>query len=77
MDVKEIVFNIVASICETGVENISEQTTIGDFPGWDSIGQLNIIQQVEDTLEISFEPEELMDMEDVSDIVKAAEGKLQ
>lgn len=77
MDVKETVFNIVASVCETEVNNITEQTTVGDFPGWDSMGQLSILQQVEEALEISFEPEELMEMEDVSDIIKAVESKLQ
>lgn len=76
MNVKETVIKIVAEVCETEVENISEQTAIGDFPGWDSMGQLNILQQVEAALEISFEPEELMEMEDVSDIIKMAESKL-
>lgn len=77
MNVKETVFNIVASVCETEVGNITEQTTVGDFPGWDSMGQLSILQQVEEALEISFETEELMEMEDVADIIKAVESKLQ
>ena len=77
MNVKEEVFKIVAAVCETEVENITDQTTVGDFPGWDSMGQLNILQQVEEALGISFEPEELMEMEDVADIIKAAEEKLQ
>ena len=67
---------IVAAVCETEVENITDQTTIGDFPGWDSMGQLSILQQVEETLDISFEPEEMMELEDVNDIVKAVESKL-
>ncbi len=76
VNVKETVIKIVAEVCETEVENITVQTAIGDFPGWDSMGQLNILQQVEEALEISFEPEELMEMEDVSDIIKMAESKL-
>lgn len=76
MNVKEEVYKIVAAVCETEVENITDQTTVGDFPGWDSMGQLNILQQVEEALEISFEPEELMEMEDVADIIKMAESKL-
>lgn len=76
MNVKEEVYKIVASVCETEVENITDKTTIGDFPGWDSMGQLSILQQVEETLDISFEPEELMEMEDVSDIINMSESKL-
>jgi acyl carrier protein len=76
MNVQEEVFKIVASVCETEVENISGETTIGDFPGWDSMGQLGILQQVEEKFDISFEPEEMMELEDVNDIVKSVEEKL-
>ncbi len=76
MNVQEEVFKIVASVCETEVENINGETTIGDFPGWDSMGQLAILQQVEEKFDISFEPEEMMELEDVNDIVKSVEEKL-
>jgi acyl carrier protein len=76
MNVKEEVFKIIASVCETEVENINEETTIGDFPGWDSMGQLAILQQVEEKFDISFDPEEMMDLEDVNDIIKSVEEKL-
>ena len=35
MNVKEKVFEIVASVCETEVSNVNENSTIGDFPQWD------------------------------------------
>ena len=76
MDVKAKVFEIVAQVCETEVENVTLESTIGDFPGWDSMGHLAILQQVEEACDISFEPEEMMDIEDVSDIIKAVESKL-
>ena len=76
MDVKAKVFEIVAQVCDTDVANVTMESTIGDFPGWDSMGHLTILQQVEEECEVSFEPEEMMDLEDVSDIVKAVEEKL-
>lgn len=76
MEIQKKVFEIVAKVCETEVTNISLETTIGDFPGWDSMGHLTILQQVEEELEISFDPEEMMDLEDVNDIVNAVKGKL-
>ena len=77
MDVKAKVFEIVAQVCDTDVANVTMESTIGDFPSWDSMGHLTILQQVEEDCEVSFEPEEMMDLEDVSDIVKAVEAKRQ
>lgn len=77
MDVKAKVFEIVAQVCDTDVANVTSESTIGDFPAWDSMGHLTILQQVEEELEVSFEPEEMMDLEDVNDIIKAVEAKLQ
>lgn len=76
MDVKSKVFEIVAQVCDTEVANVTLESTIGDFPAWDSMGHLTILQQVEDELDVSFEPEEMMDLEDVNDIIKAVEAKL-
>lgn len=67
---------IVAGVCETTPDNIAETTTIGDFSQWDSMGHLAILSQVEEAFDINFEPEEMMDLEDVSDIVKAVDDKL-
>lgn len=77
MDVKAKVFEIVAQVCDTDVANVTLESTIGDFPAWDSMGHLTILQQVEEDLKVSFEPEEMMDLEDVNDIIKAVEAKLQ
>lgn len=76
MNIQEKVIEIVAKVCETEVSNVSLESSIGDFPGWDSMGQLSILQQVEDACDVSFEPEEMMELEDVNDIVKAVEAKL-
>jgi len=67
---------VVAAVCETTPDNITENTSIGDFAQWDSMGHLAILSQVEEAFDISFEPEEMMDLEDVSDIVKAVDDKL-
>lgn len=76
MDIKQEVYAIVAKVCEVAVSEINDNTSIGDYPQWDSVGQLTIISMVEETFNINFEPEEMMEMEDVNDIVKAVEAKL-
>lgn len=77
MEVKDKVLEIVAKVCETEVTNITEESTIGDFPQWDSMGHLTILSNVEEAFDINFEPEEMMDLEDVHDIIEAVEEKLK
>ncbi len=76
MDYKDKVIEIIAGVCETEPANITEKTTIGDFAGWDSIGHLTILSSIEEAFDISFEPEEMMDLEDVADILKAVGEKV-
>jgi len=76
MNVKEKVKEIVAAVSGVEVSEVTPQSAIGDFPQWDSMGQMAILQQVEEAFGISFEPEEMMEFEDVNDIVKAVEAKL-
>lgn len=75
-EIKEKIYAIVAEICETTPAEINDNTTIGDYPQWDSVGQLSILSNVEEAFGINFEPEEMMEIEDVKDIVAAVNAKL-
>ena len=77
MDTLEKVIEIVASTCGIDKSEITENSMVGDFPTWDSVGHLSILSSVEEAFDISFEPEEMMEMEDVKDIVNAVNAKLQ
>ena len=76
METKEKVFEIIANVLNVNVTEITLESTVGDFPSWDSLGQLNILQSVQDEFDVEFEPEEMMDIEDVNDIIKAVKSKL-
>lgn len=76
MEVKEKVIEIIANVLEVSPEEITLESTVGDFPKWDSLGQLTILQSVQDEFEVEFEPEEMMEIEDVNDIIKIVESKL-
>lgn len=76
MEIKDKVFEIIANVLNVNASEITLESTVGDFPSWDSLGQLNILQSVQDEFEIEFEPEEMMDIEDVNDVIKAVESKL-
>lgn len=76
METKDKVIEIIANVLEVKPEEITLESIVGDFPTWDSLGQLNILQSVQDEFDVEFEPEEMMDIEDVNDIIKAVESKL-
>lgn len=76
MEILEKVIGIVAKTCEVDKSEVNGESTVGDFPAWDSMGHLAILNAVEEAFDISFEPEEMMEMEDVKDIAEAVNAKL-
>ena len=77
MNILEKVIEIVAATCDVDKSEVNENSTVGDFPAWDSVGHLSILSNVEEAFDISFEPEEMMEIEDVNDIVEAVKNKVQ
>ena len=76
MEVLEKIIEIVATTCDVDKSEVTENSTVGDFPAWDSMGHLAILNAVEEAFDISVEPEEMMELEDVKDIVEAVNQKL-
>ena len=73
MSTQERVIKIIAKAIEVEVNKIDEDTAIGDFPNWDSMGQLIIITSLEKEFDIKFDPEDIMELEDVGDMISAIE----
>lgn len=76
MEIENKIKEIIAQICETSAYNISNTTSIGDFPQWDSMGHLAILSEVGEHFNVIFEPEELSELEDVNDIINAVKEKI-
>lgn len=74
MKIEERVIKIIADAIEVDVNKINEDTAIGDFPNWDSMSQLIIITSLEKEFDIKFDPEDIMDLEDIGDMISAIEG---
>lgn len=73
MNTKERVIKIIAEAIKIEVSKINEDTAIGDFPSWDSMGQLIIISSLEKEFDFKFDPEDIMDLEDVGDMIEIVE----
>lgn len=50
-------------------KDIKAENTRYDIPEWDSIGHLNLILELEDTLGVSFTKQEIEQMNAISDII--------
>ena len=55
---------------------VSLDTGPDDIPGWDSVGHPALAGSLESTFEVSFEVDELMEMENVREIVRILKSKL-
>lgn len=73
MDIANKVKEIIADSIEVEISKIEEDTAIGDFPKWDSMGQIIIISALEKEFDFKFDPEVIMDLEDVGDMIEAVE----
>ena len=73
MNITEKVKQIIAESIEVDIIKINDDTAIGDFPKWDSMNQLIIITSLEKEFDIKFDPEDIMELEDVGDMIEAIE----
>ena len=56
-------------------DNISLETSPGDFPEWDSLGHLNLLTGLEEKFNISFDMEETMSIQSIQDLKNTLESK--
>jgi acyl carrier protein len=77
MEIEQKVIRIIAESLEVTEDQLTEDTAIGDIPEWNSLGHIVIISSLEKEFSINFDPEIIMDLEDVSDIVAAIEERLK
>lgn len=76
MDTKNEIVELIAGVLEVPASKIDEDTAIGDVENWDSLRQLQIIAAIEGKYGFRFDPEVIMDLEDVSDIIAAVEERV-
>lgn len=67
---------IIANILSVTVDEIEDDTAIGDIAEWDSLHHIQIISAIEKEFDLRFTPDVMMDLEDVSDIVNATKARV-
>lgn len=73
---KERVISIIAKVLEVPTDEIELDLGIGDLPEWDSLHHVAIIAELEKEFGIKFDLQDLMEVEDVSDLISLVEEQL-
>ena len=58
------------------LDSVDSTCSQATCPAWDSMGQLNLVAELEDAFDISLEPEEIGEMKSFDDIVKIVKSKI-
>lgn len=69
MNEKQTIIKIMSELFGVSEGEIAIDSGIGDFPKWDSLGHINLLQEIQDEFEVEFEPEEIIELETVEDII--------
>lgn len=72
---EEKVLEILKELFE--LDTVDESCSQKTCEKWDSMGQLNLVVELEDAFDVSLEPEEIAEMKSFGDIVKLLKEKLQ
>jgi acyl carrier protein len=67
------IFEILKNVFE--LESVDNKCSQENCEKWDSMGQLNLVVELEDAFDISLEPEEIGQMRCYNDIVKILSEK--
>lgn len=63
------IIELIARVLNVPVGDVTLETEIGELDEWDSLRNVQIIAQLEKEFEVKINPDMIMDLEDVSDII--------
>jgi acyl carrier protein len=76
MEIKTRTLKVISESIDISIDLLNEDIAIGDYPSWDSMGQLIIITGLEKEFKIKFDTEDIMELEDIGDMIEAIQGYL-
>lgn len=70
---KEKIIEIMSEVFEVPVSEFPSEIKQENIDNWDSLGHLNLIVELEDVFDKSFEPEEISEMTSMDKIIEMIE----
>lgn len=77
MDIKAEVYKIISNVFNISENNIQDHCSSIDIKGWDSLGQLQLIQALERHFNISFDIMEIFKIITVESIIEIVKEKVE
>jgi acyl carrier protein len=75
MTMEEQIRQMIADVLRVDISIVDDDLSVGDIPEWDSLRHLTLIGTLTKEFAISFEQEELAEIENVEDIVNLVKDK--
>ena len=72
---KNKIRNIMATIFEVEENQLKDNVTQKEIENWDSLRHLNLVVELEEAFNVSYEPEEIAEMTSMEKIVTLTEIK--
>ena len=72
---KNEVKKVIATVFELEINEITDDINQENFPKWDSLQHLNLMIELEEIFEVSFEPEEIAEMVTIDKIIEIVKLK--
>jgi acyl carrier protein len=71
---KEAIFQIFTDVLGVDTADVHESSTRDDFEGWDSLGHIRLISDVESRFGITLTVEQIEELHTVADVIKCVEA---
>jgi acyl carrier protein len=69
------VINIIANTLEVNADQVTPEIAVGSIPQWDSMAQLAIVSALEEAFSLTFDVDELFEVENVGDFIKLLDNQ--
>ena len=66
---------LIASYFKVSMEKITDETTASDIEGWDSLSHAQLLLEIEQKFNISFELSDVMEMDNVGRLIEIIKCK--
>tara|TARA_X000000368_G_scaffold395237_1_gene362519 strand:- start:820 stop:1062 length:243 start_codon:yes stop_codon:yes gene_type:complete len=75
MENKKKLFNILSKVFKIDLELVNLESTSDNIKGWDSLGMVNLIMEIEIAFNVKFDVLEIADLNSIEKIITNLESK--
>jgi acyl carrier protein len=68
-DIRPRLFELIARLFECSPEELTNETGPGDIAGWDSLGHVSLMAEIQDTFGTHIPVEDAIEVESINDII--------